>query len=288
MASKLRADCHVTPMIPISTAKPLPFGIPLTWSHMATTLIQGPTEAVLVDPPLTVSQADDLATWIKSVAPGKKLTTIYITHGHGDHYFALGPLLKHFPEAKAVATPGTIEHMAQQEEPKLYTAWWTTWFPNGQLSKPPPNAVQPLDPSNTITVDGYNLYVVEAGHSDTHDTTFLHVPDLNLVVAGDICYNELHQWFVEATTEEKRQSWISALKKIASVKPQTVIASHKRPGAVDGINNVYSTIEYIEDFGRLKAESKDAAELYHKMIALYPARINPVILWLGCEANFPS
>lgn len=253
---------------------------------MATTLIHGDKEAVLVDPPLTVDQANDLAAWIKGVIPNKTLTTIYITHGHGDHYFALGPLLKHFPSARAFATPATIEHMAQQEEPDFYASWWVASFPNDQLSKPSEGMVKPLPADLTIDLEGHKLHVVEAGHSDTHDSSFLHIPSLDMVVAGDICYNELHQWLVEATTPEKRAAWVAALRKIASLKPATVIASHKRPGAVDGINNVYSTIGYIENFGKFKEESKTQEELYHKMIAQYPARINPIILWLGCQANF--
>jgi glyoxylase-like metal-dependent hydrolase (beta-lactamase superfamily II) len=87
---------------------------------MATTVIHGEKEAVLVDPPLTKDQANDLAKWIKAVIPNKALTTIHITNGHGDHYFAVAPLLEHFPHAQAVATPATIEHMAQQEEPEFY------------------------------------------------------------------------------------------------------------------------------------------------------------------------
>jgi glyoxylase-like metal-dependent hydrolase (beta-lactamase superfamily II) len=159
------------------------------------------------------------------------------------------------------------------------------WFSN-QLEKPAPRLVKPLGPDNVVDLEGHKLHVVEAGHSDMDDSTFLHVPSLDMMVAGDICYNELHQWLAKSTTEEKRQAWISALHQIAALKPATVIASHKRPGAVDGINNVYSTIKYIETFGRLKAESKDAAELYHKMIECYPARINPIILRKGCEANY--
>ncbi|MCJ1404185.1 hypothetical protein MMC11_007410 [Xylographa trunciseda] len=286
MTSRLRADLHVTPMIPIATQNPLPFGIPQTWSHMATTLIHGDKEAVLVDPPLTKAQADDLALWIKSIIPNKTLTTIFITHGHGDHYFALGPLLQHFPHARAVATSATIAHMAQQEEPEFYAGWWVASFPNDQLSKPTEGLVKPLSSDLTIDLEGHTLRVVEAGQSDTHDSSFLHIPSLDMIVAGDICYNELHQWLVEATTADKRAAWVAALHKIAALKPATVIASHKRPGAVDGINNVYSTIEYIETFGKFKGESKSAEEQYKKMIGRYPARINPIILWLGCQANF--
>ncbi len=178
--------------------------------------------------------------------------------------------------------------MAQQEEAEFYASWWVASFPNDQLSKPYEGLVKPLSSDLTIDLEGHKLRVIEAGHSDTHDSSFLYVPSLEMVVAGDICYNELHQWLVEATTAEKRAAWVAALHKIAALKPATVIASHKRPGAVDGINNVYSTIGYIETFGRLKAESKTAEEQFKKMIELYPARINPIILWLGCEANFAN
>ena len=103
---------------------------------------------------------------------------------------------------------------------------------------------------------------------------------------GDICYNDVHQWLVETTTPEKRDAWIAALGKIAALKPATVIASHKRPGAVDGINNVHATIDYIRKFGELKEECKDAAELFQAMVKCYPNRVNRVILWLGCQANY--
>ena len=126
-----------------------------------------------------------------------------------------------------------------------------------------------LGSDRVIELEGHKLYVVEVGHSDTHNSSFLHIPSLNMVVAGDICYSEFHQWLVEATTAERRESWINGLRKIIALQPATVIASHKRPGAVDGINNCYSTINYIEDFGKLKVESQDAPELYRKMLQRY-------------------
>jgi hypothetical protein len=91
---------------------------------------------------------------------------------------------------------------------------------------------------------------------------------------------------VESTTTEKRQACIGALHQIAVLKPATVVASHKSPEAANGINNMYSTIEYIETFGNLKAQSGDASVLYHKMMESYPDRINPVVLWLVCQSNF--
>ena len=40
--------------------------------------------------------------------------------------------------------------------------------------------------------------IVEVGHTDTDDTTVLHVPDLDLVVAGDVIYNGVHMYLARA------------------------------------------------------------------------------------------
>ena len=53
--------------------------------------------------------------WV--VASGKNLTTIYITHGHGDHWFGIGALLEHFPNAKAFATLDVVKVMRLRASP---------------------------------------------------------------------------------------------------------------------------------------------------------------------------
>jgi glyoxylase-like metal-dependent hydrolase (beta-lactamase superfamily II) len=53
--------------------------------------------------------------WV--VASCKNLTAIYVTHGHGDHFFGLALLLERFPKARAGATPATVEAMNQQLSP---------------------------------------------------------------------------------------------------------------------------------------------------------------------------
>ncbi len=102
----LNWDVFVTPGIPIVTRdKPPDVGVTY-FQAMAATLIYGLRDAVLVDAFMTVTQANALADWVG--ARGKNLTTIYITHGHGDHWFGVGALLERFPNAKAVATPNTV------------------------------------------------------------------------------------------------------------------------------------------------------------------------------------
>src|SRR5215472_6107445 len=125
--SPLNWEVFVTPGIPVATSDVPPGQKQRTYSPISSTLIYGKHDAVLVDTFLTVKQSDDL---IKSVAAsGKILTTIYITHGHGDHWFGTAALLNHFPNARAVATPEVVRSMRQQSSPKFITNW-NLQFPN--------------------------------------------------------------------------------------------------------------------------------------------------------------
>src|SRR6266850_8151651 len=87
----LNWDVFVTPGIPMVTSD-LPPGVKQgMWSPISSTLIYGKRDAVLVDAFITIEQADALVDWV--AASGKNLTTIYFTHGHGDHFFGIGALL---------------------------------------------------------------------------------------------------------------------------------------------------------------------------------------------------
>src|SRR6516162_8218592 len=121
-SSVLKWEVFVTPGIPIGTPD-RPAGITETvFQAMASTLIYGARDAVLVDTFMTVKQATELADWVES--KGKNLTTIYITHGHGDHWFGAGTFRERFPNAKLVATPSSVEVMKVNASPKFLDGAW--------------------------------------------------------------------------------------------------------------------------------------------------------------------
>jgi hypothetical protein len=97
--SPLSIDVYVSPMRPYNSPDPLGDGEEATWAPSSSTLIAGPTEGILIDALLTFSNADEIAAWAKSF--GNKITGVYITHGHSDHWLGLAGLLEHFPERAA-------------------------------------------------------------------------------------------------------------------------------------------------------------------------------------------
>ncbi len=235
----------------------------------------------LVDAFITVEQTDALVDWV--AASGKNLTTIYATHGHGDHFFGASTVLERFPGARFVATPDVVKIMRQQASPQSLASFWKPLFP-GQLSDRLVIAEELTE--NVIDLEGQNLVAVPLGHTDTDNTTCLHVPSIGLVVAGDAAYNGVHLYLAESNPDTRRE-WIAALGTIEALKPRAVIAGHKRPGNHDDPKIIEETRQYIRDFDRVAGTTTTARELYDKMLELYPDRVNPVALWISARVVKP-
>lgn len=241
------------------------------------TLIYGERDACLVDTFLTAEHARELVEWV--AACEKNLTTIYITHAHGDHFFGLQALLERFPKARAIATPDVVRIMKQQISPEYVQSFWEKRFP-GQL--PDKFVAAEAMERNHFELEGHKLVVVEIGHTDTDNTTCLHVPSIGLVVAGDAVYNGIHLYLAESS-RRTRPEWLGALDKIAALRPLNVIAGHKVPDGDDDPRHVEETRKYIQDFIRLNEVTRTARELYDRMLEHYPDRLNPGALWASAH-----
>jgi len=250
----------------------------LMWVANSSTLIRGERDAVLVDTFLTIEQSQTLLSWV--VASGKNLTAIYVTHGHGDHFFGLAPLLERFPLAKALAIPEVVRAMETQISPASVDGFWRKRFPN-QI----PDRLLVAAPlaKNELELEGHKLVAVNMGQTDTAFSTSLHVPSIGLIVAGDVVYNGIHPYLAETDTRS-RLEWIAALDKLEGLKPRAVIAGHKIPENDDNPRNIAETRQYLRDFNRLDEATTTGRELYDAMLKLYPNRANPGSLWSGANA----
>src|SRR5258706_395794 len=245
----------------------------LMWVANSSTLIYGERDAVLVDTFLTTGQSQTLLDWV--VASGKNLTAIYVTHGHGDHFFGLASLLERFPRAKAVATPEIVKAMHEQLSPASVDNFWRRLFP-GEI--PDRLFVAESLEDNELELEGHKLVAVNAGRTDTAHSTCLYVPSIGLIVGGDAVYNGIHPYLAETDTHS-RLEWISTLDKLEDLKPKAVVAGHKVPENDDDPRIIAETRQYLRDFNRLNAATTTARELYDAMLQIHPDRANPGSLW---------
>jgi glyoxylase-like metal-dependent hydrolase (beta-lactamase superfamily II) len=273
VSNLLHWHVFVSTQIPVVTSDLPPGVAERRWSPISSTLISGERDAVLVDTFITVEQNRALVEWIE--ASGKNLTTIYATHGHGDHFFGVNTIRERFPNARFVATRDVITIMREQASSPVLESFWKSRFP-GQIDSTLVIAEELA--GTVIELEGGELVSIPLGHTDTDSTTCLHVPSIGLVVAGDAVYNDVHVYLAESNADSRKE-WLAALDTIESLKPGAVVAGHKRPGVADTPGNIAETRQYIRDFDRIAAHTQTAQDLYKQMLALYPSRVNPGALW---------
>ena len=276
--SPLSIDVFVSQMRPYRSPDQLGEGEVATWAPSSSTLISGPTEGILIDALLTFDNADEIAARAKG--SGKKITGIYITHGHSDHWLGLARLLEHFPEARGYAAPEVAGRAAWEAEFNKTTKYWTSRFP-GELPETPvvPKALE----TDEILVDGEVVNVIHVGQGDVEGSTAFHVPSAEAVVAGDVVYNNVHMMMYEAD-EAKREAWIASIDAIAALNPKIVVAGHKSVAACDLPENLAASQQYLRDFTRIANQRDTVEDLVAGMMELHGDRDNPHTLWISARA----
>jgi glyoxylase-like metal-dependent hydrolase (beta-lactamase superfamily II) len=280
-ATGLSYDVLVSQAIPLALPDRLPDGGARTWAPVSTTLIYGRQEAILVDPPLTAAHAENVADRVK--AAGRRLTYIFATHAHGDHWFTAASLADRFSGVQVVATAGTIEQMHRAAE--VRTGFWDKILP-GQIPATPVTAIPAEHLGNRLTLERHELPIIEVGHSDTDDTSVLHAPDLDLVVAGDVVYNGVHQYLVESR-DGGRDAWRRAIDVVEALGAGRIVAGHKnREHDDEAGRQILQTRRYLADVDELLESEPTPERFYHAMIRRHPDHLNRSSLWGSSQALY--
>src|SRR3982750_509211 len=142
---------------------------------VASIIISGKTDAVLIDAQFTLADAEKVAEQIKN--SGKKLISIYVSHGDPDFYFGLEVFKKYFPAVTVYASPATVEHIKATAQKKLEV--WGERLGKNITS----NAVLPrVLKGNTISLEDRKLEIL--GLEEFPSKTFVWIPSITAVVGG--------------------------------------------------------------------------------------------------------
>lgn len=226
---------------------------------VSSTLISGEKDAILVDAQFSNDEAQELVERIR--ASGKRLTTIFISHGDPDYYFGLDVLTRAYPDAKVLATPATVAYIEKTRAPKL-----GYWGPILKDSAPARTQVPEVLQGDALELEGQRIEVV--GHDPQH--TSLWIPGIKAVVGGVLTSANIHLWVADAQSVEVRQSWLKSLDELEVLQPVTLVPGHYLGEPAMNLDDLRFTRDYLLTLERELAKAKDSQALIAAMKAHYP------------------
>ena len=227
---------------------------------VASVLVKGDHDAILVDAQFSRAEALKLVERIR--ASGKRLTTVYVSHGDPDFYFGLDVVQAAFPDAKIVATAQTVAAMHKKADAKL-----AYWGPILKQNAPQRIVYPDVLKGDTLTLEGRALTV----SGTTPERSYVWIPSIKAVVGGVVLFNDLHVWMADTQSAEARKAWLATLDGIAALQPATVVPGHFAPGGLMSPDSIAYTRSYVTRFVDAAAKAANSGELIATMQSLYPA-----------------
>jgi glyoxylase-like metal-dependent hydrolase (beta-lactamase superfamily II) len=238
----------------------LDLDFPAGSKNKTATLVTADREALLVDAGFTRADGHRLAAAVLDA--GKKLTTVFVSHGDPDFYFGAEVLADAFPDAVFVATPHVIEHIRHSYEGKL-TAW-------AALGPNLPTRLVDLQPlTGDLTLEGHH-FELRGGPAALPDRHYLWQADQRALLGGVLLFQHEHVWVADTPTPEKRAAWIALLDEMAALDPRLVVPGHRLPEAPADATAIANTRRYLVAFEEELAATADGAALADALVKRHP------------------
>ncbi|MDF2569629.1 MAG: fold hydrolase [Sporomusa sp.] len=244
---------------------------------VSSTIIYGPTEALLFDAQFSRSNAHRLVAEI--LETGRELKQIFISHLHPDHYLGLSVIKEAFPKARAIAYKETAEQINDAFAMKI--DYWRREILGENGCKSVVKVERVDEPY--LTIDDEKIEIIGMFRGDCPDLTALWVPSIKTLVAGDAVFSDAHLWVADARTPENRQEWLDNLDKLESLNPEIIIPGHAPNDREYMPNGIEYSRRYLKDFIRELKDSKNAADLMERMNRLYPKAAVRICLELSAK-----
>jgi glyoxylase-like metal-dependent hydrolase (beta-lactamase superfamily II) len=244
---------------------------------VASVIISGKNDAVLIDAQFTLADAEKVAEHIRN--SGKNLTSIYISHTDPDFYFGLEVFKKYFPEVTAYATPATVESIKATAQKKLDI--WGERLGKAITS----NIVLPqVLKGNSIALEEQPLEVI--GLEEFPSRTFIWIPSIKAVVGGiNVFGTTFNLWMADSQTADSRKNWITILDAIEALHPSIVIPAHANADSPFDLSAVEHTKRYIQFYEDALKTNKTSEELMKAIKTQYPDLTFETALQIGAKVN---
>lgn len=231
--------------------------------EVASVIVMGKTDAVLIDTQWTLSNAHRVVAQI--LETGKFLKTVYITHAHPDHYFGLGPVAEAFPNAHITALPAVARTINNQFFGKI-----EHWEQVIGITNVPRKAVniEPLMES-FIELEGYQIEIIPQVMGDLKYNTVVWIPSIKTLYGSDVLFNQAHPFTCEVTAEERRQ-WVETVEGFKDMRADVIIPGHQKPGMPFDSSSLDFTRDYLVATEEELSRTRDVAGFYYAMVKRFP------------------
>ncbi|MCX3308238.1 Vmh family MBL fold metallo-hydrolase [Pantoea vagans] len=241
---------------------------------VSSTLVSGPTEAILFDAQFSTQDGEKLVEMIKK--SGKKLKEIVITSGDPDFYFGLEPIVKAWPDVKIVAAPAVVKHIQQTYDAKL-----KYWGPQMKQGAPDKIFVPDVTHQTRFSVDGEAL---ELHHPDQY-AAYIWIPSVSTILGGTALSSGIHVWTADTQTVKSRNEWRHILTEMQTLNAKNVIPGHYLGTRPAGSQAVDFTLNYLKSFEAALSEHKTSAAVIAAMTTAWPTLAEPASLELSAKVN---
>ena len=250
-----------------------------TFSPVTSTLFVGERDLLLVDAQHMTEDVDRLGEMI--AATGKRLRTIYVTHGHGDHYMGIDRLMQRFPGARAVSTRSVVDQIVDRAGPSMER--WRMMFGDRVV----PCDVTPEVLEGELELEGHVFKIIEVDQADITPSTIAYLPDTGVAVPGDLVYNRIHV-MLGFCSPSRFDRWLANIDALEQLKPSMIVCGHRTLEAsdFDVARILDETRGYIRAFAEEAPRADGPSGLISKMTELFPAHGNPWTLQFSANAYF--
>ncbi|QXI34675.1 MBL fold metallo-hydrolase [Pseudomonas promysalinigenes] len=229
---------------------------------VSSVIVSGDQDAILIDAQFGKAQAEQLVQRLR--ASGKRLTTIYISHGDPDYYFGLDTVTRAFPKAKVLASAATLAHIRQTMDAKL-----AYWGPLMGADKPAQLVLPQALKGQHLMLEGRALEVVGLDGPQP-ERSFVWIPSIKAVVGGVVVSQNIHVWMADTQTAKSHADWLGTLARIQALAPRTVVPGHYLGQSNHSLDAVRFTADYIRAFDAETSEATNSGALIQAMKQRYP------------------